>query len=185
MNIIETIQKSLGYQALQKIDPNVQDVEQKLNQHGNAALAQAGIPAVLIGLFSQLEKNPDASWLAGDQPTGTLLEKIFGKSAPMVVEKVGNYAGSTGSPVKQELEHMASESVRVVRDNVPDLTKEDSILAFVAKNKQEVLSYLPASLQLGTLLGNNNLDDRTNKMEGPISGLMHKLENQFNSSEKN
>lgn len=185
MNVIETIQKNLGYESLQKINPNVQDVDHKLTQHGNAALAQAGIPTVLIGLFNQLEKTPDASWLAGDQPTGAMLEKIFGKSAPMVVEKVGSYAGNADSLVKQELEHIASESVRVVRDSIKDLTKEDSIVGFVAKNKQEVMSYLPASLRLGTLLGNNNLDDRTNKMEGPISSLMHKIENQFNSSGKN
>ncbi len=185
MNIIETIQKNLGYESLKKVNPNVQDVNQKLTQNGNAALAQAGIPAVLVGLFNQLEQNPDASWLAGDQPTGTLMEKIFGNSAPTVVDAIGTYAGNSGSTVKQEMEHIASESVRVVRDGIPDLTKEDSIAAFVAKHKREVLSFLPASLQLGSVLGNNNLDDRTNKMDGPISGLMHKLENTFNSSEKN
>jgi hypothetical protein len=83
------------------------------------------------------------------------------------------------------MQHIASESVRVVREHISDLHNENEIAAFVAHHKQEVLLYLPASLQLGVLLGNNNLDDRTNKMEGPVSSLMHRIERQFNSSENN
>jgi hypothetical protein len=185
MNIIETIQKNLGYAIVQKIDPNSQEVTDKESIHGNHALAQAAIPSVLLGLFNRLEKEPDASWLVADQPTGRLLEKIFGKSEDQVVEQIAAYSGLTGLNVKTEMEHIASESVRVVRDNISDLKNENKISAFVARHKQDVLLYLPATLGMGSLLGNNNLDDRTNKMEGPVSGLMHRLEKQFNSSENN
>ncbi|HEY4153962.1 MAG TPA: hypothetical protein VGM24_00990 [Puia sp.] len=185
MNIIETIQKNLGFEPIQKIDPNSQEVANKEAIHGNTALAQAAIPSILLGLFNRLEKERDASWLAGDQPTGRLLEKIFGQSNDKVIEIVSVYCLTTDQNVKQEMEHIASESVRVVRDHVADLTSEDSIAAFVSQHKHEVLLYLPASLQLGSILGNDNLDDRTNKMEGPVSGLMHRIEKQFNSSGNN
>ena len=36
-----------------------------------------------------------------------------------------------------------------------------------------------AALHLGKLLDNPNMDDRTNKMEGPVSSFMHKIENIF------
>jgi hypothetical protein len=114
-----------------------------------------------------------------------LLEKIFGQSNDKVIQIVSVYCLTTDQNVKQEMEHIASESVRVVRDHVADLTSEDSIAAFVSQHKHEVLLYLPASLQLGSILGNDNLDDRTNKMEGPVSGLMHRIEKQFNSSGNN
>jgi hypothetical protein len=39
--------------------------------------------------------------------------------------------------------------------------------------------YLPAALQIGQLLANDDLDDRTHKMEGPISNLMHSFEKRF------
>lgn len=52
----------------------------------------------------------------------------------------------------------------------------------VAQNKPDILMYLPPSLELGTILRNNNLDDRTGKMEGPVSSLMHKMEKTFNVS---
>jgi len=114
-----------------------------------------------------------------------LLEKIFGESHVVLVDRVALYSRIPDAQVKQEMEHIASEVVRVTRDNIVDLTDEDKITAFVAKQKQDVLLYLPASIKLGQILGNNNLDDRTNKMEGPISSLMHRMEKQFNSSENN
>lgn len=185
MNITETIQKNLGFGKIQKIDPNSQDVTDKEGIHGNNAIAQAAIPSILLGLFNRLEKEPDASWIAGDQPTGNLLEKIFGKSHLELVDQVALYARMKNELVKPEMEHIASEVVRVTRDNIKDLTDENSIAAFVTQHKQDVLLYLPAAISLGRILGNNNLDDRTNKMEGPISSLMHKMEKQFNSSENN
>ena len=185
MNIIEVIQKNLGYGAIQKIDPNSQEVADKDSIHGNTAVAQAAIPSVLLALFNRLEKEPNASWLAAEQPTGRLMEKIFGKSATEITEKIAVYSGLTGPGVKAEMEHIAAESVRVVRDQVSDINNENSVSAFVTRHKHEVLLYLPATLQLGSLLGNKNLDDRTEKMEGPVSGLMHRMEKQFNSSENN
>jgi hypothetical protein len=185
MNITETIQKNLGYGAIQKIDPNTQEVSDREGSHGNASLAQAAIPAILLGLFNRLEKEPDASWLAGDQPTGSLIKKIFGKKEEEVIAEVGRYSGLGDKNVKQEMEHIASESVRVVRDQISDLSSEDKIAAYVSAHKQQVLLYLPASLRLGIIVENENLDDRTNKMEGPVSSLMHRIEKQFNSSENN
>jgi len=37
-------------------------------------------------------------------------------------------------------------------------------------------------LQIGKLLNDSTLDDRTNKMEGPISGLMHAIEKKFSDA---
>lgn len=185
MNITETIQKNLGFGKIQKIDPNSQEVSDRDTIHGSAPIAQAAIPSIILGLFNRLEREPDASWLGVDQPTGSLLEKIFGDSHVVLVDQVALYSRIPDAQVKQEMEHIASEVVRVTRDNIVDLTDEDKITAFVAKQKQDVLLYLPASIKLGQILGNNNLDDRTNKMEGPISSLMHRMEKQFNSSENN
>ena len=59
MNILETIQKNLGFEALQKIDPNTQETKGEKTAMGNSAIAQAGIPAILIGIYNKLEENPD------------------------------------------------------------------------------------------------------------------------------
>ena len=83
--------------------------------------------------------------------------------------------------ILQELEHIASESLRVIRENTGDNPSEVALHRFIQKNKGDTLLYLPPSLELGVILNNNNLDDRTGKMEGPVSSFMHRIEKTFNS----
>jgi hypothetical protein len=179
MNILETVQKNLGYNSLEKIDPNTQDTRQ--NALGSTALAQAGIPAVLLGLYNRLETNPDISVLDPDQK-GSMLENIFGKSSNAVISRINDYSRLRDKLSGQELEHIAREAARVIREKIGADAAPSAIRNFVARNKPDVLLYLPPALDLGTLLKNNTLDDRTGKMEGPVSSLMHNLEKSFNSS---
>jgi hypothetical protein len=179
MKIVETIQKNLGFSALEKIDPNTQETMGPDNPLGSSALAQAGIPAVLLGIYNRLEADPSGEIL---QSPENLLTSIFGKSKDTVVKRISEYAKIPDEHNSQQLEHIAQESLRVIKEEIgPDAT-EHSIRNFVSKNKPDALVYLPASLELGKLFENNNLDDRTGKMEGPISSLMHKVEKSFNTS---
>ncbi len=182
MNIIETVQKNLGFMTLNKIDPNTQEVAGKDVVIGNNALAQAGIPAILLGIYNNLEQNPDLSFLNMEE--GKKLEKIFGKSVVVIVKKITDYSKIPDKHSLQELEHIASESMRVVKEKIGEGASPNAIRHFVARNRKDTLLYLPPSLELGTILQNNNLDDRTGKMEGPISNLTHHLEKMFSNSEK-
>ena len=181
MNIIETVQKNLGFSALAKIDPNTQDTPGNDIIIGNDAIAQAGIPAVLLGIYNQLETNPDLSILNPGQP-GSCLEKIFGKSTDLIVKRIYDYSRIQDIHSIQQLEHIASESMRVVRENIPASASEKEIRNFVAKHKTDTLLYLPPVLRIGTIMKNDNLDDRTGKMEGPVSSFMHHVEKTFNTS---
>jgi len=184
MNIIETIQKNLGFSALVKIDPNTQDTQGNDIIIGNDAIAQAGIPAVLLGIYNKLESNPDLTILNPGQP-GSCLEKIFGKSTDLIVKRIYDYSRIQDMHSIQQLEHIASESMRVVRDNLSPTASEKEIRSFVAKHKTDTLLYLPPVLRIGTILKNNNLDDQTGKMEGPVSSFMHHIEKTFNTSGNN
>src|ERR1700733_46516 len=114
MNILETIQKSLGFDALKKIDPNTQETVGEDTAMGNSAVAQAGIPAILLGIFNKLEENPDLGALQTDQ--GNLLTNIFGKSTDLLVQQVESYSKIRDKHIAQQLDHMASESLRVVKE---------------------------------------------------------------------
>lgn len=181
MNIIETVQKNLGFNSLKKIDPNTQETKGEEVDMGNDALAQAGIPAILLGIYNRLEQNPDVTVLDPEQK-GNLLENIFGKAADTVITKINDYSKIQDKHNVQQLEHIASESLRVVKENIGREADQKSIRKFVANHKAETLLYLPPSLELGTILNNENLDDRTGKMEGPVSSFMHRMEKQFNTS---
>ena len=180
MNIIETIQKNLGFETLKKIDPNTQETKGEDTAMGNSAVAQAGIPAILLGIYNKLEEHPDLNVLQAEK--GRLLECVFGKSTGLVVHQIELYSKVQDKHIAQQLEHIALESLRVVKECVGTNTDENHIRAFVAKNKPDTLLYLPPSLELGTILKNNNLDDRTGKMEGPVSTFMHKVEKAFNTT---
>jgi len=181
MNIIETVQKNLGFSALEKIDPNTQETVGEKNTMGTTALAQAGIPAILLGIYNRLEVNPDISFLDTDAK-GNVLENIFGKSTEAVVKRISDYSKVADKHSLQELEHIASESMRIVKTHIGEGAGESAIRNFVSKNKPDTLLYLPPSLELGTILKNNNLDDRTGKMEGPVSSFMRTVEKTFNTT---
>jgi hypothetical protein len=183
MNIIETIQKNLGFVTLKKIDPNTQEITGRDIDMGNSALAQASIPAILLGIYNNLEQNPDLSML--DLQEGKKLERVFGKCTDIVVKKIIEYSKIKDIHSLQQLEHIATESMRVVKEKAGEGANEISIRKFVAMNKPDTLLYLPPSLGLGDILQNNNLDDRTGKMEGPMSNLTHRLEKIFNTSDSN
>jgi hypothetical protein len=180
MNIIETIQKNLGFDTLKKIDPNTQETVGEDTALGNSAVAQAGIPAILLGIYNKLEENPDLNLFGAEK--GNLLENIFGKSTEVVVQQVENYSKVQDKHIAQQLDHIASESLRVIKEGIGDISDENHVRNFVAKNKPDTLLYLPPALELGTILKNNNLDDRTGKMEGPVSTFMRKVEKTFNTT---
>src|SRR5436305_13543876 len=90
MTIIETIQKNLAFDTLKKIDPNTQETVGEEATIGNRAVAQAGIPAILIGIYNKIESNPDVEALQGEQ--GKFLQNIFGKATNMVVTGIVDYA---------------------------------------------------------------------------------------------
>ena len=182
-NIAETIQSNLGYSSLSKIDPNTQDVEEKEKSFGTGSLAQAAIPAVLTGLFNYI-LQPETDNLLLLQDNGKWLPIIFGNKETTITERIASYAGTSATSAKGEMEHIADEAVRLIKSNMSEKYNMDQLKAFSAEHKNDGLPYLPAALQTGQLLGNNNLDDRTHKMEGPISSLMHSFEKQFGSDEK-
>ena len=40
------------------------------------------------------------------------------------------------------------------------------------------------AMNLGDVLNDETLDDKTNKMEGPISNMMHKIENNMSDGDR-
>jgi hypothetical protein len=178
INLVELIQKDLGYQELYKIDPNTQDIKLDDKNYGVQMVTQAGIPAVLCGLLNLLESSAGiAEILHGE--SSNWLETIFGKRTEELINRIAIYSNTTPLASKQETEHIANDSVRLLKAHVQDKSDYTSIAAFCKEQRANALFYLPASIDLGSLINDNQLDDRTHKMEGPISSLMHSLEKQF------
>jgi lysozyme family protein len=77
------------------------------------------------------------------------------------------------------MEAIATEAVKQSRTNLSAPANEKEVKAFLNDQKSTILLYLPAALNMGTLLNDNVLDDQTNKMQGPLSSLIQSIGNAF------
>ena len=183
-NIIELIQKNLDYPALRKIDPNIQEAKDKYQQSRVEKLAQGAIPAVLAGIYSLTRNNEGAEKLLNLQVNNNsgLLQQIFDGHEEEAVQKVAQYGEASESDVKNHMEIIAAEAIRIIRKDAGDDAGPEKVKTVMNTQRHNILTYLPAAMNFGDLLHDETLDDRTNKMEGPVSNFMHKIEDKLSGS---
>jgi len=174
-NIVEAIQQKLGYQPLKKVDPNTQEIQEANKMSAEEKLSQAAVPAVLAAMIKYSDGKDGVTLLSGNE-NNNWLQTIYCGKEDEVVTKVAGYAGVNTNEARTEMQNIAREGVNVVRESVktPDAEK---LRSFMNSQRHSILSHLPAAMKLGDVLNEETFDDRTNKMEGPVSSFLHKIEN--------
>jgi hypothetical protein len=180
-NLIETIQKNLGYPPLHKVDPVNHEVKNADRNSSRERLAQAAIPAVLAVLYKYTRSEKGRNTILSGNKKGSWLDTILEKKENAAVDKVAHYAGVQRGEAEQAMEQIADEAVRVATDSMGKNPSQENLKTMIGSQRHGILVYLPAVLQMGSLLEDDTLDDRTNKMEGPMSNLMHNIEDKFSS----
>ena len=175
-NLVELIQKNLQYPVLHKVDPNIQDIKNRGTGETLELLGQSAIPAVLTGLFILSRTDEGCTKIMASDRIEDSLGVIFKDKEDRVVEKIAQYADVSTNQAESHLENIADESIRLVKENIPDSKDPQRLRQLMDSQQHNILVYLPAELNMGDLLKNETLDDRTNKMEGPVSGFMHRIE---------
>ena len=179
INIIDTIQKRTPYPALKKIDPNTQDITDKGSCTPSDLMGQAAIPAVLTGVYKHSRNDADAEIILHPDNEDNLLSFLFNERDSEVTAHIAAYAGVSPERAQGELETIATQAITVIKDFLGREASPQKLKTFMNDQRHHIVVYLPGSLQLGDLLKDEGLDDRTNKMEGPVSNIMHKIENKF------
>ena len=181
INLLEEVQKKLQYPALQKIDPNTQEVVVDNKTPDEHRFSQAAIPAILTGLNQYSTNDAGAeNILRGDMSTNWASE-IFGDKLSEVVQKISDYSFHSQNDSLQRINNIANTAIGFVRDNVKPAGTMMEVKNFMSAQTKDTLTYLPAALQMSKTLNDTTLDDNTHKMEGPISSLMNKLGAAFSS----
>lgn len=178
-NLIETIQKNLGYPPLQKVDPVEHEVKNADNHTDREKLPQAAVPAVLAVLYKFTRSEKGRNIILSGTKRGSWLDAILQQKENAAVDKVAQYAGVSRDEAEDAMEVIADEAVRVAKESLGNNATQENLQKTVGDQRHNILVYLPAALQMGSLLEDDTLDDRTNKMEGPMSNLMHSIENKF------
>ncbi len=180
-NLIESIQRNLGFAELIKIDPNTQKVKSE-SVTDTRNFGQAAIPTVLLALYKYGNTDIGSEQILRGTKPASWLDIFFSDAKDDAVQKVAAYSGDPVTGVSGKMEQIATEAVRLIRENTPSGASFSDVKTFVAQQRSNILSYLPAQLQIGSLMNDNTLDDRTNKMEGPMSNGMHFFEKLFSGS---
>lgn len=183
INILEELRKSLGFPELKKVDPNTQAVKINTDKEKEHRLMQAIAPAAVAGLYDCVRSEVGLDFLAGNKSTPDWLELFFGNNAPEVKNRLALYSDNSLDAIQTHFNAVASEAVKILRNAATEAEHRNSIRDIMGTQRDLFLPYLPAELKIGILLEDTTLDDRTNKMEGPVSTLMHKIETMITGQE--
>ena len=178
-NIVEIVQNDLGFPAIEKVDPNNQETRTRAHKSSREKLAQSAIPAVLAGFFSLTRSDSGCNLILTGGDHENWLDIIFGDKKGKAVEKISHYAGISMNDAAINMEDIARDAVMIIHETTGEKPTAEKLKSYLSGQRHNILVYLPAALQLGDLLNDNGMDDRTNKMEGPISSLMHSIENKL------
>lgn len=174
-NIVEAVQEKLGYAPLRKIDPNVQDTDKE--QSTSQKLAQAAIPAVLTAIYKLTRTVDGCNAIVNSTAGSDCLAFIYNGKEAEAAQKVAKYADVTLNEALHQMKNISEESIVILKDVAGKSGGADKLKTYMNTQRHNILVYLPAKLDIGDLLNDETLDDRTNKMEGPVSNFMHKVEN--------
>lgn len=184
INLLEVIEHNLGLPPLQKIDPNTQEVNENKVQSNTEKLSQAAITAVMAGLYLFATYKEGAEAILRGNKSTDWVDTVFKTRKQEAIRRVAEYAEVPIEKAAALMDQVAREVVRITSEQVQGEARPNEVNEFFTQQRDKILQYLPAALQMGQLLKDDTLDDRTNKMRGPVSGFMHIVEKVFSSGTK-
>ena len=182
VNLLEIVQQNLGYPELQKMDPNTQVMVADVKTTGEEKFSQAAIPAILTGLFKYAQSDEGAAEILQSDNSANWIAKIFDDNKKDVILKISSYASQSPEDPIAKMNAIADEAVKVIKENLGAAASGKDVRTFLNNQKNNILLYLPAALNIGELLHEDSLDDATNKMEGPVSSLIRSVGDSFSGS---
>jgi len=180
IDIIEEVRRKLGSNPIPKIDPNTQ-APLSQNEESFPDIGNVTIPAMLIGFYKHSRNEETAAELLQDVNNEKILDDVFGTGKNNIIQSVSNYTAVSSENVENEMKKTSSAILSVLKDNIKDVNGK-TVSAFFTDQRSNILKHLPPELNLGEFIKDPSVDDRTNKMEGPMSGMMHSIEKIFSST---
>lgn len=179
-DIIQHLQDYLGA-SIEKVDPNTQAIDDTIKHHPFDKLAQAIIPAVLVAFYKFTRMEEGVKFLVEDAGKHAPLEYLLGDKKNTLIQRVAAYANVPADQAAKNMEAVADETIRFTRHALGSTYSAENLQLFFASQRQSILTHLPEDLQMGELLNDSTIDDRTNKMEGPVSSLAQSIQGLFSS----
>jgi len=181
MNLSQDLQEFLNYPVLQKMDPTTGQPE---NEELYDIVSQSVLIVFLTGLYKATRTKEGAEEINNQQNIEGLLNIMF-KNKAEVITAVAEFTKKSENFISAKLDEVAAGYFKVINqgDYVTELQKENSLEGLLTSERIKILPCLPPGLKTGKLFNDESIDDSTNKMEGPISSLMNKIEGAFSEDD--
>ncbi len=187
-NLLDQVNQMMGHPLTRKEEPN-----QEQKPVREKTVQGAAIPSALAGLYQLASSEKGATLILDhlknhrrdieNHQTGICAEFTFGDALKGEVTNIATYSGGSEEDAFAVLNEAARQAYRqLLTEFDPGKTRPEDITKYMVAQRHNILAHLPAELKLGHLLGDETMDDVTNKMEGPVSNLMHNLGETFSSS---
>ncbi|MEO7210199.1 MAG: hypothetical protein ABIY35_04570 [Chitinophagaceae bacterium] len=179
-NIVTALQEKMGFAPFEKIDPNEPQGKRELwlGKDTNHFTQVASI-AVLVGIYEIGTKPAGAAALMLSENSGNSLPIIFADKREEVIRAVSKYGDQNLDTTTDKMASIASTAIALIKSSVGENADDDKVAAFIAAQRHHILVHLPPDLHLGNIVNDNSIDDETNKMEGPVSAMVHFFESLF------
>lgn len=179
-NIVTALQEKMGFAPFEKIDPNAPQGKRELWLSKDANhFTQVAAIAVLVGIYETGSKPEGASLLMHSSNSANNLSLIFADKKEEVIRAVSKYGDQTIETASDEMSAIAATAIAEIKSSVSENAGDDTVAAFIAAQRHNILVHLPPDLLLGNIVNDNSIDDETNKMEGPVSAMVHFFEDLF------
>ncbi len=181
MNLSQDVQEYLQYPVLQKMDATTGQPE---NEELYDIVNQSVLIIFLTGLYKATRTKANAEEIQKLQNANELLDKIF-KSKAEVLAAIAEFTKKQENYINAKLEEVANGYFHVINQNdyVIELKKENSLEDLLTNERHIILLCLSPELHAGKLFNDESIDDNTNKMEGPLSFLINKIEDLFSEDD--
>jgi hypothetical protein len=178
IDIIEKVRNYIGSKPVPKIDPNTQAPDD--NSSSTQDISSVSIPVVLVGFYKNTRNENDAAKLMEERGNNATLDYLFGDKKASIVTTVAEHTDVSSAYAEDEMKKVVAAVKDVLEENKD--VDGTTVTALFTDQRSNILKHLPPELNLGELMDDESIDDRTNKMEGPMSGMMHTIEKVFSST---
>jgi len=181
-NILIAIQEKLKYPPLQKMDANSRDTETSETIKEDH-FSQSAIPSVLTALCQYCKTDAGIESIIENNSSSQWLTIVLGNKKQAVIGKIAGYSEETPSNVEDKLNAILNTAISIIKEMAGEGKDTQLIKLYLARQRNNILPYLPSALQMGELLDDSTIDDNTHKMGGPLSSIINALGNQFSDGQ--
>ena len=139
INLLEAVQQNLGYPPLQKIDTATDQVRENVKTPDEHKFSQAAIPAVLTAMYRFVQSDEGAKDVLQKDVATDWVKIIFDDNRKEAIEKIAAYAVQSKESAISKMNAIASEAVKVVRENLTEDAGMKEVKLYFSSQKTNIL----------------------------------------------